>query len=355
MSTFKEWKQDNPNKRYGTYLKESGKDQKMSSIFGTVGHLTSSISSNLGSYNSTQSSLNQGLHSALQSAGPWGTLVSGVTGTVDTAMNAFGLGFNKVDDTIADRAGATAANKANEILAAIPGSQIWGALGKTLKTGPENRYENVTSLGNDDYAEGRVLFGGKKLQAWNDKVSNWTSTRNIIGDTAKLALNNDAGQLYLQQNQNRYAGYRPTALLSKNGMKIPALEEATKLLKLWSTNSNQSTPKKFQLGGKMNLIPEGALHARKHEITDIDPNLEGQITTKGIPVVSKSEGGVVQQAEIEREEWTLRKEFTDKLENLYKQYQKEPSNEIAIAAGRLICYELLNNTDDRSGLIKSIK
>ena len=54
-------------------------------------------------------------------------------------------------------------------------------------------------------------------------------------------------------------------------------------------------------------------------------------------------------------EWTLRKEFTDKLEALYKAYQEDSSNEIAIEAGKLVCHELLKNTDDRSGLIKSIE
>ena len=58
---------------------------------------------------------------------------------------------------------------------------------------------------------------------------------------------------------------------------------------------------------------------------------------------------------IEKEEWTLRKEFTDKLEALYKAYQEDSSNEIAIEAGKLVCHELLKNTDDRSGLIKSVK
>jgi rRNA-processing protein FCF1 len=52
----------------------------------------------------------------------------------------------------------------------------------------------------------------------------------------------------------------------------------------------------------MNLIPEGALHARKHDIVSSDPELEGQITTKGIPVISKSGGEITQHAEIEREE-----------------------------------------------------
>jgi hypothetical protein len=45
---------------------------------------------------------------------------------------------------------------------------------------------------------------------------------------------------------------------------------------------------KFEEGGKFNVIPEGALHARKHNI-DIDG-----ITKKGIPVVSEDENGKVE-------------------------------------------------------------
>ena len=57
----------------------------------------------------------------------------------------------------------------------------------------------------------------------------------------------------------------------------------------------KQSPSKFQSGGSINVIPEGALHARKHNM-DIDG-----ITKKGIPVVSEGENGKVeQQAEIER-------------------------------------------------------
>ena len=155
------------------------------------------------------------------------------------------------------------------------------------------------------------------------------------------------------QNQLRFSGGQQLYSLAKHGMKFPELDEARVIISRWSTNSTE--PKKFQLGGKMNLIPEGALHARKHNLEKVNPELEGQITSKGIPVVAQGEGGVIQQAEIEKEEVIFRKEFTDKLESLYKQYQEDSSDDVAIEAGKLICYELLKNTDDRSGLIKSIE
>lgn len=107
-------------------------------------------------------------------------------------------------------------------------------------------------------------------------------------------------------------------------------------------NYKQGWPEFFQKylqGGKFNLIPEGALHARKHNI-----DVEG-ITKKGIPVVSESpDGKLEQQAEIEREEIILRLEVTKKIEEL----AKDGSDEAAIEAGKLLVKEILYNTVDNT-------
>lgn len=105
----------------------------------------------------------------------------------------------------------------------------------------------------------------------------------------------------------------------------------------------------FKDGGAINIIPEGALHAHKHNM-----DIEG-ITPKGIPVVSNKEGGEVeQQAEIEREEIIFRLEVTKKLEELEKKFydddtsQKE-KDECALEAGKLLVEEILYNTQDNTG------
>lgn len=105
----------------------------------------------------------------------------------------------------------------------------------------------------------------------------------------------------------------------------------------------------FKEGGQMNVIPEGALHARKN-------NMEGageDFTAKGIPVIDNNGE---QQAEIEKEEWTMTKELTDDVEKWYKEYYKEDisqkdKDELAIKCGKRITKELLHNTDDRANLI----
>lgn len=105
---------------------------------------------------------------------------------------------------------------------------------------------------------------------------------------------------------------------------------------------------KFQQGGSINIIPEGALHAHKHNM-----DMEG-ITPKGIPVVSNKEGGEVeQQAEIEREEIIFRLEVTKKLEKLEEKYYDEETSqrekdECALEAGKLLVEEILYNTQDNT-------
>ena len=106
----------------------------------------------------------------------------------------------------------------------------------------------------------------------------------------------------------------------------------------------------FKQGGQMNVIPEGALHARKN-------NMEGageDFTAKGIPVVDNNGE---QQAEIEKNEVIFNKDLTDFLEENMKKYNEEGSDKdiIAIKVGKRLAKELLTNTDDRTGLIDKIQ
>lgn len=117
-----------------------------------------------------------------------------------------------------------------------------------------------------------------------------------------------------------------------------------------STQSGNSEINSFKFGGQVNVIPEGALHARKNNMEEAE---KGEITKKGIPVIDNNGN---QQAEIEKEEIIFCKRVTDKLEKFYKQFNaeetsKEDQNKIAIECGQLLCKEILENTEDRTGLI----
>ena len=137
---------------------------------------------------------------------------------------------------------------------------------------------------------------------------------------------------------------------------------------VWQPNINLETIQIMEEGGKTdkskqesdkieetnqkNVIPEGALHARKHHMENAE-----DLTKKGIPVVdNKGE----QQAEVEKNEIIFSLEVTKQLENLYKRYQEDTNtqkekDELAIEAGKLLVYEILHNTIDRTGLIKECK
>ena len=101
-----------------------------------------------------------------------------------------------------------------------------------------------------------------------------------------------------------------------------------------------------------NVIPEGALHKNKHHME----HAEG-LTKKGIPVID-DDGE--QQAEIEHSEIRYTLEVTKKLEEYYDIFYSEKSSnkekeQAALDAGKLLVYQILENTEDRTGLIESCK
>lgn len=106
----------------------------------------------------------------------------------------------------------------------------------------------------------------------------------------------------------------------------------------------------FKEGGKvnsrdMNVIPEGALHARLNHMDNKD------FTKKGIPVVAKDGDKLEQTAEIERNEIIFNLSVTNKLEEL----MKDGSAKAALEAGKLLVEEILHNTIDNTGLIKEVE
>lgn len=110
-------------------------------------------------------------------------------------------------------------------------------------------------------------------------------------------------------------------------------------------------PKKFAEGGKVNVIPSGALHAHKHHLEDVDEKFE-EVTTKGIPVITEEKGGDIKQhAEVEREEIIFNLEVTKQLEKL----MQDGSDEAAIEAGKLLVHEILENTVDNTGLLNTVE
>ena len=207
--------------------------------------------------------------------------------------------------------------------------------------------------------QGRHLFGSRGLSN-TDRVhtNNVNAINNIMLDASRREANM-SGYTQSIQDQLRYAGHKP-GLTLKTGGSIPELDSArASILSLKSKDQEiPSEPQKFQLGGKMNMIVTGALHARKHNLEELNPVLEDEITKKGIPVVVMNEGGEVQgqQAEVESGEIIMNFDTTKTIEDYYDEYNstnsKTEKNKIALECGKYLVNELLKNTDDPDKLIK---
>ena len=215
----------------------------------------------------------------------------------------------------------------------------------TIDFKPNASYTSTFDVKDIDNASGKYYLPWE-AKKYNTKIENYEKlykTADAIKTDYELKkLTN------LQDPYNRYSNtinsdrLKPTAI-GRNGMKLFSDD-------LINTVEHLKTIQAFQNGGKMNVIPDGALHARKHTIDNEE--LNGSITNKGIPIISKEDGGeVVQHAEIERDEIIFTLEVTKKLEEL----SKKGTDEAAIEAGKLLVKEILFNTDDRTGLINTIE
>ena len=99
------------------------------------------------------------------------------------------------------------------------------------------------------------------------------------------------------------------------------------------------------------IIPAGKLHKERHHI---ETKIDGMknVTRKGIPIVLKNKAGELrQQAEIERDELIIGLSITEKLLDL----MDSDDDDAAFKAGEILSNALFENTEDNTGLIKTIK
>ena len=171
---------------------------------------------------------------------------------------------------------------------------------------------------------GKNKFGKSKLDYINAKTER-TDRANLLASGAtydnkqnQLAAQNTTGDIAARNQQQVFGGINPNILSAKTGAKINP-KKLSNIKKKAQRNvikaqegSDLDDGQKFSLGGKINVIPEGALHARKN---NYDGELAEQVTPKGIPVITYEEDGkITQHAEIEHSEIIFHKEVTTQLE-----------------------------------------
>lgn len=281
--------------------------------------------------------------------GGFGNFMKSNIGSVGTGALGAGLGLigSPIDNqTTAGQVVDTAANIASSI--PVPGAQIAGlalkgvsALNRALgKTSKKQATAGATATGydlatNKNAGKKYGLFGGKKRRRTN-RLSERYDRENIQKIAASFDATKDlqaasasAQDLAARSSQQLQGGINTNTILARKGAKLEKEDNA------------------------VNVIPEGALHARKHNL-DVD-----DITNKGIPVVSYEDGDkITQHAEIEVNEIILHIELTKQLEALLVKFDeaetKKEKDDIAIEAGKILTTELLDNTDDKTGLINTI-
>lgn len=325
------------------------------------------------------------LAAGVDMAGSLGTLALG--GGLTGALGGLGMsavnfatggtdGMTTQDALLGSGAIAGALTAANPFvgLGYIGVSAINSAFGSTSNTMKNTGWQDQEELGgmwggyagshNKDIEAQKVagkkygLFSNSARHEANDKIDEANRVRaRLLKISGKNEIAQIRGNKMIDLNNLQYqrdvsGGYdQRFNRIGKNGMKLPTKSDITKVREILSRKSGgvisieaeepEKEVQEFKDGG--NIIPEGALHARKN-------NMEGagtDFTHKGIPVVDKDGE---QQAEIERDEIIFRKEVTNKLEEL----MKDGSDKAAVEAGKLLVEEIFNNTEDRTGLIASI-
>lgn len=313
--------------------------------------------------------LNQGYDAAanmISSVPGVGTIVGGamkIGGMLSDGLTALGVGTDQMTttDKILDSkfmkltpmglVNAFGAKKADTI---YKDNETWEQQGSAYG-GSMTKVDDALTKSGKKYG----AFSGKARRKANAQIAEAKRQQNLVSDINQEAQDAFAASNYsgigLRNELALSGGYRNMAV-GRNGMKILDAEsqwarEVLNKAKIRPKEKLEEQPPKFAEGGKVNVIPDGALHAHKHHLEDISPEYE-QVTSKGIPVVTEEEGGKLKQhAEIERNEIIFRLEVTKKLEEL----MKDGSDDAAIEAGKLLAHEIINNTVDNTGLMEVVE
>ena len=294
---------------------------------------------------------------AIQSGNPIAMAIGVGSKLVDAIGAQTGLNLDNIDKEAGKDAGISGAARGfNNLMNYIPGnSMIWGAFASKTQNADviSDEVKDIQGAYGDSYSDlesaqklsgKRFLFGRRRANKFINEANETNQKMQDIATTNTLRKQSDYGNDIMQQNLNRYAGtnYMYNAV-GKQGMKLMSIEQA-KLILMMRKNVEQKELQIFANGGAINIIPEGARHSRLNHLDEVHDDFE-DVTKKGIPVVTPTEDGNLEQvAEVECGEIIFSKSVTEKLEEL----MKDGSDEAAIEAGKLLVKEIIKNTDDKT-------
>lgn len=332
------------------------------SIAGQAANILSSILPQKNEYSGDRGGLTAGLDAGYDTVASAAGAIPGVGPLVSGAMQVgklVGNGLNAITGGTDGMTGGDAfLGSSFGTTLAMPFSIINSAFGKradTINKDNETWEQQGSAYGGSlAKVDNALTKSGKKYGAFsrrarkkaNSQIAEAKRQQSAVADInqeAQDAFQSQAGSIDRLNRRNALSmagGYQSRGMrVGKVGVKLPTQEKLSKVREFLA-----SKPKKFADGGKMNVIPDGALHAHKNHM-DVDG-----ITSKGIPVVTEEDGGIIQHAEIERNEIIFNKEVTEKLEAL----AKEGTDEAAIEAGKILAREIMENTQDNTGLMREV-
>ena len=340
-------------------------------MVGGIGSLMSAGSTMFGKqYNDPQFAGEQAASRFLGNFGWWGAAIGGATSVSSQLTRAMGSNIGHVTQDTNDVAGGSKLGwLLNNGLGSV--SNMTGGLADafSVKLNDFNINSDTQALFSPFSGEARKMLAsegisGSKIIANKNEYQNLvdTSIKNqdlmtSIGLDNQRRISSTPYVSNMREHQDYNVKNGMTAQnynirTGKSGIKMLSREELDKIYSARKRQDNASDDiQKFQNGGSI-LIPDGALHAHKHHMEDVNPELAEDLTKKGIPVVSTDENGeVTQVAEIERQEIIFEKSLTEQIEKLWK----EGSEEAMIEAGKLIAETLMTNCDDNVNLVKEVE
>lgn len=296
------------------------------------------------SVNSTGSETFDMAMDTIGQAGSYGQMISAVGKTVKTVLDAAG----KRSDSF------TVDQKALEQV----GAEYEGSV---------DALNDAAQKANKKYS----ALDGKKRRKANAEIAEAKRQQGIIQDIAKDTQDRQDSATYMANVGDLNYQYQMNGGYDQRYMR--AAKSGGNLTQATSFQVTLTDPEEpiiaFKSGGKApeiktietdttqkSVIPEGALHKNKHHLDEVGMD-DSELTKKGIPVID-NEGN--QQAEIELNEIIFTLEVTKELESRYKKYYEEDisqseKDKLALEAGKLLWKEILYNTDDRTGLIGTLK
>lgn len=351
--------QQNDQKRgsTGKAASTTGNSKNMfGNTIGMLSNLTNGLYDSIPTLDETHNE-NDATTSGIRSTANKAMLSSGnpyimAAGLLNTAIDKTG-GYTDASQGLGK--GLDTANKIASL--ALPGAGWF--TGKTIdyKVSDTLRQNGSSYGGTLDKANTAEQNAGAKILFGKGKANEMIAAANLadikvgnIVDKNNLALtasNNPLIGIGTQVRQN--GGYQQNGVKSgKSGLKLDK-EFAKRVVKLSKGKKNKEVAE-FKNGGAVNVIPDGALHKNKHHLENVDEKFE-EVTAKGIPVITESEGGdITQHAEVEREEIIFNLDVTKQLEKL----MEDGSDDAAIEAGKLLVHEILENTIDNAGIMDKV-